>query len=221
MNKYECQFGCGKGHKFKEIKIQETSILQKKGVNFYDLCRITVLNMLIMEILRDLILILVPSLLVGTVVYLLLKDFRKTELERLSHSNDLEKFRLVAPLRLQAYERMILLLERIAPSQLIMRNIQPEQSAASLQNVLISNIRQEFEHNLSQQVYISSNAWELIKNAREAVVSDINSAAEKLNSTATATDLAQLIFEDDITGDASTLYKALEFLKQEVRANYF
>lgn len=174
-----------------------------------------------MEILRDLILIFIPSLLVGTVVYLLLKDFRKTELERISHSNDLEKFRLVAPLRLQAYERMILLLERIAPSQLIMRNIQPEQSAASLQNVLISNIRQEFEHNLSQQVYISSNAWELIKNAREAVVSDINSAAEKLNSTATATDLAQLIFEDDISGDASTLYKALEFLKQEVRANYF
>jgi hypothetical protein len=41
MNKYECQIDCGKGDKFKEIKIQETSILQKKGVNFYDLCRIT------------------------------------------------------------------------------------------------------------------------------------------------------------------------------------
>jgi hypothetical protein len=174
-----------------------------------------------MEILRDLILILIPSLLVGAVVYLLLKDFRKTESERQKHSNDAEKFRLVAPLRLQAYERMILLLERIAPSQLIMRNIQPEQSAASLQNVLVSNIRQEFEHNLSQQVYISSNAWELIKNAREAVVSDINSAAERLNETATATDLAQLIFEEEITGDSSTLYRALEFLKQEVRANFF
>lgn len=174
-----------------------------------------------MEILRDIVLILIPSLLVGTTIYFLLKDFRKTEAHRLKHVNDVEKFRLIAPLRLQAYERMILLLERIAPSQLIMRNIKSGQSAPELQNELIANIRQEFEHNLSQQVYISSNAWELIKNARESIVSDINSAAEKLEDNATATDLAQLIFEDDITSNASTLYKALEYLKQEVRANFF
>ncbi|MBW6490299.1 MAG: hypothetical protein K0B15_03785 [Lentimicrobium sp.] len=174
-----------------------------------------------MEILRDIVLILTPSLLVGSAVYFLLKDFRKTETDRLKHINDAEKFKLVAPLRLQAYERMIMLLERIAPSQLIMRNINSGQSATDLQNELIANIRQEFEHNLSQQVYISSNAWELIKNARESVVSNINSAAEKLNDSATATDLAQLIFEDDITSKTSTLYKALEFLKQEVRSNFF
>jgi hypothetical protein len=177
--------------------------------------------MAIMYILRDLVLILMPALLVGATAYLVLKNLLKAEALKRQHSLDTEKFKLIAPLRLQAYERMILLLERIAPSQLIMRNINTGQSAIDLQNVLISNIRQEFEHNLSQQVYISSNAWELIKNAREAVVSDINSAAEKLNEKASATDLAQAIFENDITGDASTLYKALEFLKKEVRTNFF
>ncbi|MCD6660790.1 MAG: hypothetical protein LT105_11570 [Lentimicrobium sp.] len=174
-----------------------------------------------MEILRDLILVLVPALLVGAVVYYLINVFRKREMEQNEQIHKAEKLRLVTPIRLQAYERMILLLERIAPSQLIMRNVAPGQSAAELQNILVANIRQEFEHNLSQQVYISSNAWELIKNAREAVVSGINSAAESLNSDASATDLAQLIFEHEITSQGSTLYKAIEFLKKEVRENFF
>ena len=174
-----------------------------------------------MYILRDLLLILIPSMIVGATAFLVLKNLLKAEEQRSQQSKDIEKFKLIAPLRLQAYERMIMLLERIAPSQLIMRVITSGQSAAGLQSELVMNIRQEFEHNLSQQVYISSNAWELIKNAREAVVSDINSAAEKLGEQATATDLAQLVFEKDITGEASTLHKALEFLKQEVRNNFF
>lgn len=174
-----------------------------------------------MYILRDLVLILMPALLVGVTTYLVLKNLLKAEELKRQHSQDVEKYKIITPLRLQAYERMIMLLERIAPSQLIMRNINSGQSAVELQNVLISNIRQEFEHNLSQQVYISSNAWELIKNAREAVVSDINSATEKLNENASATDLAQAIFENHISGDASTLYKALEFLKEEVRTNFY
>lgn len=174
-----------------------------------------------MYILRDLVLILIPSLIVGLTAFLILKNLLKAEELRRQQSKDNEKFKLIAPLRLQAYERMIMLLERMAPSQLIMRVVKSGQSAAELQSELVVNIRQEFEHNLSQQVYISSNAWELIKNAREAVVSDINSAAEKLGEKATATDLAQVIFEEDITGGASTLHKALEFLKQEVRSNFF
>ena len=174
-----------------------------------------------MIILRDLVLILIPSLIVGATAFLVMKTLLKAEEQRRQQSKDTEKFKLIAPLRLQAYERMIMLLERIAPSQLIMRVIKSGQSAAELQSELHMNIRQEFEHNLSQQVFISSNAWELIKNAREAVVSDINSAAEKLGEKATATDLAQLIFEEDITGEASTLHKALEYIKQEVRGNFF
>ena len=174
-----------------------------------------------MYILRDLMLILIPSLIVGLTGFLIMKKLLKAEEQRGQQSKDTEKFKLIAPLRLQAYERMIMLLERIAPSQLIMRIIRNGQSAVELQSELVASIRQEFEHNLSQQVYISSNAWELIKNAREAVVSDINSAAEKLEKEATATDLAQLIFEKDITAEASTLHKALEFLKQEVRSNFF
>ena len=110
-----------------------------------------------------------------------------------------------------------MLLERMMPSQLIIRNVVPGASAADLQNSLIANIRQEFDHNLSQQLYISSHAWDLIKNARESVISEINSTADRLAPGAPATDLAQLLFQGEMENNNSTLYKALEFLKNEAR----
>lgn len=170
-----------------------------------------------MAILRDLILILIPALLVGAAVYYLIKVYLQMEAERRIQEQKIERLRLISPVRMQAYERMVLLLERITPSQLIMRNIGTGESAAELHNSLIGNIRQEFDHNLSQQLYISSNAWELIKNTREAVITSINSAASQLQPDASATDLAQLIFENEINNDVSTLHKALEFLKNEAR----
>jgi len=170
-----------------------------------------------MGIVRDLILILIPALLVGISVYYLIKLYLKTENERRLQELKLERLRLTSPLRMQAYERMVLLLERITPSQLILRNIEMGGSAAELQNILIGNIRQEFDHNLSQQLYISSNAWELIKNAREGVITSVNSAASQLGPDASSTDLAQLIFQVEMSSGVSTLYKALEFLKDEAR----
>ena len=98
-----------------------------------------------MYILRDLMLILIPSLIVGSTAFLVMKNLLKSEEQRMQQSKDNEKFKLIAPLRLQAYERMIMLLERIAPSQLIMRVIKNGQSAAELQSELVMNIRQEFE----------------------------------------------------------------------------
>ena len=170
-----------------------------------------------MEILRDLILVLIPALLVGAAVYFLLKMHIKSEADRRELEVKTERMKMISPVRLQAYERVVLLLERITPSQLIMRNIQQGMNARELQQALIGNIRQEYDHNLSQQLYISSNAWELVKNAREALISAINTASENLKEDATATDLAQLIFQDELNSEGSTLYKALEYLKKEAR----
>lgn len=89
--------------------------------------------------------------------------------------------------------------------------------ATDLQSALVNNIRQEFEHNLSQQLYISSNAWELIKNARETIISSINAVAEKLEPGAPAADMAQLLFQGEMDNNNATLYKALEYLKNEAR----
>lgn len=170
-----------------------------------------------MDILRDVLLMFIPGLLTGIAVFLLIRHFYGIENDRAEKEHRLERLRLVSPVRLQAYERMVLLLERMTPSQLIIRNVLPGATATELQQSLIGNIRQEFEHNLSQQLYISSNAWELIKNARESVIAEINAATEKLEANAPATDLAQLLFQADMENSNSTLHKALEFLKNEAR----
>jgi len=173
-----------------------------------------------MVVLRDVLLILIPALLVGATFYFLLKTYLKGEAERRANEYKTERQRLITPLRLQAYERIVLLLERITPSQLIMRNINLDMTALELQNALVSNIRQEFDHNLSQQLYISSNAWELVKNAREALISGINSAGSELKEDASATDLAQLIFEGELGSERSLINKALEYVKKEARENF-
>jgi len=85
-----------------------------------------------------------------------------------------------------------------------------------LQTQLILAIREEFEHNLSQQVYISSQAWDMIKNAKEDMVKLINTAAAKLTDKASATDLSQKIFELAMS-DKTVARTALEFLKNEIR----
>jgi len=170
-----------------------------------------------MELFRDALLIMLPALLTGTAVFFIIRHYNLLDKHKYERENLAERMRLVTPVRLQAYERMVLLLERMMPSQLIIRNVLPGSSAAELQNSLINNIRQEFDHNLSQQLYISSNAWSLIKNARESVIAEINSAAEKLEQGATATDLAQLLFQAEMLTSNSNLNKALEFLKNEAR----
>lgn len=170
-----------------------------------------------MELLRDALLMLLPALLTGTAVFFILKRYQQLDILKNDIENKAERLRLISPVRLQAYERMVLLLERMMPSQLIIRNVLPGTTAADLQNSLVNNIRQEFDHNLSQQLYISSNAWSLIKNARESVIAEINSAAEKLEKDAPATDLAQLLFQAEMLNANSNLNKALEYLKNEAR----
>ena len=122
----------------------------------------------------------VPSLIVAVTAFVLAKYFvendqKKRLLELKFHSKE-----LVTPIRLQAYERMAMFLERIDPNQLLFRVNNPELTAYQMQTILLATIRSEYEHNLSQQVYISPEAWEGIKNAKEKVVNVINLAAGHL-----------------------------------------
>ncbi len=81
------------------------------------------------------------------------------------------------PLRLQAYERLILYLERISPDSLVMRMSRSNLSVAQFQNELVTSVRTEFEHNLAQQTYISSQSWEKVKSARNSIIKLISESA--------------------------------------------
>jgi hypothetical protein len=127
-----------------------------------------------------------------------------------------ETLRTVTPIRLQAYERMVLFLERISPSSLVMRCYTPGIDAVRLRAAMSDSIRSEWEHNLSQQVYISSEAWNRIRQAKDEMVGVINSAAITIPDDADPARLASTIFATVAAG-SNPAAPALEFLKQEMR----
>lgn len=164
------------------------------------------------------IIAIVPSLIVALTAFFLTKYFvendqKKRLLELKFHSKE-----LVTPIRLQAYERMAMFLERIDPNQLLFRVSNPDLTAYQMQTILLATIRSEYEHNLSQQVYIAPEAWEGIKNAKEKVVNVINLAAGHLEEGAMSTDLAGEVLAT--VADESPTAAAMAELKKDIALLY-
>jgi hypothetical protein len=119
---------------------------------------------------------------------------------------------------LQAYERLILFLERINPENLYLRMNDKNKSAMQLQMEVLKTIRMEYEHNLTQQLYISSKAWEAVKSAKDQIVRMINMAASRVGPNASGVDLAKMtlkILNDSEAKSPTDIAK--EYLKQEAR----
>lgn len=99
------------------------------------------------------------------------------------------------PLRLQAYERLVLLTERISLPNLISRLNQPGIAAAEMKIILSENIKQEFEYNSTQQLYVSPLSWDAVRNLKEQNIMVINQVAGSLPLTASSGDLNKKILE--------------------------
>jgi len=125
-----------------------------------------------------------------SIKYFLENDQKKRILELKFNSKS-----LITPIRLQAYERMAMFLERIEPNQLIQRVNNQELTSEQFKTIMLTSIRAEFEHNLSQQIYISSGVWDLIVQAKEETIQLINLCAGKLDDKAMSIDLATSILE--------------------------
>ena len=97
------------------------------------------------------------------------------------------------PLRLQAYERIMLFIERINPENMIIRLNSPDYTAADLHSILITEIRNEYQHNITQQVYVSSRAWSVVKRVKDDTVNLIAAAYKSLPENASALDLGKTI----------------------------
>ncbi len=166
----------------------------------------------------EVIMYTLPAVVVFLAAYFLLKEFFYQESKKREIDIKLEKVKIAMPIRLQAYERIILFLERISPANLVMRVHQQGVSSAEFQRVLVQTIREEYSHNLSQQLYISPKAWEMVKTAREEMIRQINTSAAQLTAEATSTDLSNKLLEMSIEKLATQ--KALDFLKEEARKNF-
>jgi hypothetical protein len=135
--------------------------------------------------------------------------------KKLALSNASDKRQITLPLQLQAYERIVLLVERITPSQLLHRVMEPGMSAYELQKGLIHVIREEYEHNLAQQVYISARAWNQVKKAKEELILLINASASELEADASANELAKIFIGRWAENETNPFREALNLLKSE------
>ena len=143
---------------------------------------------------------------------------KKTILE-IQKIQESEVRKVVTPIQLQAYERLVLFLERMTPNNLVLRCYQPQMSTQLLKDVMIRNIRDEFEHNLSQQLYISQQAWAYIKNAKDDMINTINSVQAKEGENMTPTAFAGRLFEL-FAGRESQIELAQDFLKEEIQKRF-
>lgn len=156
----------------------------------------------------------VPALITGLIAYYFFREHTKNEDGRRRFLLHKDMQVNAMPLRLQAYERMALFCERIRPSKLLIR-IQPTSSNKNdYEALLIATIEQEFEHNLSQQIYLSDDCWNVITAAKNATIQLIRKAG-LLEKTNTANKLREVILTEMMEKRAPS-DAALSFMKKEV-----
>ena len=174
-----------------------------------------------MEVVLEILKYTVPALIVFFTVLVMLKSWSKNEDKRRKSEFNMHISDDILPVRLQAYERSILLLERISPNSMIMRVSRSDYTARQLQQELLSSITSEFEHNIAQQTYISSEAWEKIKIARNQVINLVNETAKEVKPDASGPTLGKLILERLTELNNPPSQVAIDYLKQEAKLLFF
>ncbi|GJM27860.1 MAG: hypothetical protein DHS20C17_04950 [Cyclobacteriaceae bacterium] len=161
--------------------------------------------------------LIIPAAAVLYGMFLVIKLFIQKELDKGNLDIRAKNSEIILPLRLQAYERISLFLERVAPNNLVVRVRDNSFSAGQFHHALLNDIREEFNHNLSQQIYVTEEAWNLVKGAKEEVISVINQSAKGLSPEAKSIDLAKKIFEIMLERKNDPTAIALSEIKNEVR----
>ncbi|MES2518004.1 MAG: hypothetical protein V4585_07850 [Bacteroidota bacterium] len=174
-----------------------------------------------MELVADLLKVILPAGLVLWAMYLTVSSFIKKDLMQKELDLKAETSKTLLPIRLQAYERMALFLERISANNILIRLTGRVVNVAEFQQLMLAEIREEFSHNLSQQVYMSDAAWTTIRNAMNETVALINLSAKDLAPDAPAIELSKRIFEVIMSKEVNPSDEALRIIKQEMRENFF
>ncbi|MGD2004199.1 MAG: hypothetical protein PVK00_05330 [Flavobacteriales bacterium] len=162
----------------------------------------------------------IPAALMLLLTYLLLSNFVDNEEKRRQYylRKDLNKKSL--PMRFQAFERLTVFLERITPNHLVLRVKPGNMPLGAYRKILVDTIRQEYDYNVSQQVYISDKSWNSIVSAKSQVVSMINKVSAEMDENATAADLSRKLIELEMTGDIFPTKAAILLLKHEAARNF-
>lgn len=165
----------------------------------------------------------VPALVMLGGVYFVIRMFIDDENKRRNQEVNkillFEQRKVSLPLRLQAYERAIVLLERIHPVSLLQRVYTTNMLVPEFQLELIKTIRLEYEYNLSQQMYINDGAWQMVATAKEETIKIINTFASKLPDDADGMELSKAILNYYMQSQQEVPVQiAINFIKSDVKS---
>jgi hypothetical protein len=165
-----------------------------------------------MDITTTVLVIIIVLLVAGFIVYLSYQQNKKDKQENENIDSSTRS------LRLQAYERLTLLVDRMALPNLISRVNQNGVSARDMQLLLTRSLREEYEYNISQQIYVSPDAWNAVKNLKEQNMLVVNQLANALPPNATGLDLNKLLLEYLMTDKKGQLHEVVaEVLSYEAK----
>lgn len=166
----------------------------------------------ILEILKYIL----PALVVFATVYYLVDAHFKQQLRVLNQQQKLEAQKLTLPLKLQAYERLILLFERLALDQLLLRVRGAGMTVGELQGALLIAISQEFDHNVSQQLYVSETLWQMVSFTKSELLSLVAKAGEGLDPAGSDEQLVhRLLLVQEQLGTANPMLKTQMAIRTE------
>ncbi|RZK82150.1 MAG: hypothetical protein EOO92_02790 [Pedobacter sp.] len=158
-------------------------------------------------------------LIVGFAYYLLKNDIDRY-LKIKSAALNLNTGESLMPLRLQAHERLILFIERINPANLLVRLHQKGISVADLQSIILNEINLEYQHNITQQLYISSTTWNVVRKLKEDTISMISNAASGLPENAAGIDLSKKVLQHMVTMENNPYDLTLDLIKKDIHLKF-
>jgi len=156
-----------------------------------------------------------PALITGGVAYYFFQMHIQNEEGRRRHLLQRELQKEALPLRLQAYERMVLFLERINPTKLLIRIKPISENKNDYENYVIAQIEQEFEHNLTQQIYMTDDCWTIIQTAKNATIQMIRKAA--MSERVDSADKLREVILNDLMEKSTPSSAALSYMKNELK----
>lgn len=158
-----------------------------------------------------------PALCVLLATWLVMHKFYKSETEKRLWELKRLSQKEISPLRMRAYERLALLLERTMPEHILMSLNLAEMTPLDLQTHMMQTIRQEFEHNISQQIYVSDEVWAMIENAKNQTIAFVNTIAQQMPADSNTLDFAKTLITAYRTNGDTPNDIALQALKNEAK----
>ena len=159
----------------------------------------------------------IPAICVLLTTWIVMHKFYKSENEKRLWELKRLSQKEISPLRMRAYERLALLLERTTPEHMLIDLNLAEMTPLQVQAHLMHATRLEYDHNLSQQVYVSEEVWKLIENAKNQTIAFINSIAQQLPPQSTALEYAKMLITAYATNGDTPNELALQALKKEAQ----